>query len=199
MKNQLISGLVISVTALCLVGCSTITQESPDKARSALDLAKKEGAEIYAPAQFRAAQVSYELGQKELMAETRKLPFMRKYDKLNEIFASAHSAAQSALRVAKEEKAKMQKDAGDLIAGSQKAIDRVDSLIVVAAGKKIVPDTALIIKINSVRQDISIAAAALAAGDYRPAVETIRSLQDSLAVVIRGAESLIPAKKSRRR
>jgi len=66
------------------------------QARSALETARNAGAEQYAYSALKAAEISYELAMKQVSEENRKLPFMRKYNKIAEMLASSVQAAEGA-------------------------------------------------------------------------------------------------------
>jgi hypothetical protein len=129
MKSRFAAVLAFSAAAALLVGCEQVPSQAISDAKNALKDAENAGARIYAPAQLKAAQISFELAAKEIDVERRKLPISRKYDKIIEALKSATSAAKSAEAAVDATKKQIRAEATDLLAAAQTVADK--------AGKKI--------------------------------------------------------------
>jgi len=158
----------LSTAALFFAGCVQFPQQSVNDAKTALDAAKKAEANKYAPSQMQAAQVSYELAKKELMEESRKMPFVRKYIKIIETLKSAQSAAESALSATETAKNQLTAETQDQLARAQAVVDTVDSIIVFAKARKKNTDSllsSLSMDLDSLNAKIRDAGAVFGSGD----------------------------------
>jgi hypothetical protein len=185
------------ITAVLFIGCSELPQKELNAAKEALEKAKDAGAEAYAPSQLQAAQVSFELAAKEISVENRKVPFLRKYDKVVEILKSTTSAAQSAKKAVETAKKRISTEARDLMAQTGLVTDSIDTLLAIAEKKKIdvgaIPDA-----LDSARICAMLASTSLGAGDLFMAKEKAMEAHGRAIAVKAVADSLIPRPKKSR-
>jgi hypothetical protein len=199
MKARIVFVRVTLMAALLFVGCSELPQKELNATKDALEEAKGVGAEAYAPSQLQAAQVSFELAAKEISVESRKLPFLRKYDKVVETLKSTTSAAKSAKKAVETAKKRISTEARDLLAQTGMVIDSIDTLLTVAEKKK--KDVGTIpAELDSVRICAMLASTALGSGDLFMAKEKAMEANSRAVATKIVADSLIPpAKKVRTR
>jgi DNA repair exonuclease SbcCD ATPase subunit len=190
--------LVTAIAAAALlVGCSEPPQQELNAAKEALEKAKEAGAEAYAPSQLQAAQVSYELALKEISVETRKLPFLRKYDKIIETLQSTASAAQSAQKAVETTKKRISGEAQDLITQTKILIDSLDTLLRVAEKKNKEVGT-LPADLDSIRISAMNASTALGTGDLFMAKEKAMEAHGKALATKVVADSLFPPPSKKR-
>lgn len=183
--------------AAFLVGCSEPPQQELNAAKEAIEKAKEAGAEAYAPSQLQAAQVSYELALKEISVETRKLPFLRKYDKIIETLQSTASAAQSAQKAVETTKKRINGEAQDLITQTKIIIDSLDTLLRTAEKKKKEVGT-LPADLDSIRISAMNASTALGTGDLFMAKEKAMEAHGKALATKAVADSLFPPPPKKR-
>lgn len=186
--------------ALFVAGCSELPQQEVNAAKAALEEAKAAGAEAYAPSQLQAAQVSFELAKKEISVESRKLPFLRKYDKTIETLKSTTSAAQSARKAVDVAKKRISTEAQELMDKTKILIDSLDSLVLLAEKKKKEAGT-LPLDLDTIKICAMKASTALGAGDLFLAKEKAMEAHTRVQAAKAMADSLfpLPAKKTRSR
>ena len=187
--------LAIGFTAVVfLCGCTKVPNHEINETRSAMEAARKAGAEIYAPSQFKAAKVSYGLAMKEISIESRKLPFLRKYDKIIETLNSAASAAKSAQAAVTTTKARITAETNDLLAQTKALADSVEAVLKKAEKKKIEPGT-IPADLDSVKIAAMNASNALGTGDLLLAKEKAIASHEKALEVRSAADVLIPPRK----
>lgn len=194
MKARKLCIMVQCMTAVLFVGCTELPQKQQNAAKEALEEAKDVGAEAYAPSQLHAAQVSYELAMKEISVESRKLPFLRKYDKVVETLKSTTSAAQSAKKAVKIAKKRISTETRDLMAQTGLVIDSIDTLLVFAEKRKIDVGT-IMAALDSARICAMFASTSLGAGDLFMAKEKAMEAHGRAVAAKVVADSLIPRPK----
>lgn len=182
--------------ALCVAGCTQAPSSDLEKAEQEIEAARKAGAETYAPSQLKAAQVSYELAMRELFAERRKLPFLRKYDKAVVTLRSAASAARSAQAAVETTRARIKTEVQDLLAQTKSLLDSADSRLKVAVKKK-KPVGTLPVDLDSARIAAMNASNALGTGEFLLAKEKALGAREKAAAVNTAAEALVPPKKAK--
>jgi hypothetical protein len=194
MKARMLCVMVNCMAAFLFVGCSELPQKELNAAKEALEEAKNVGAEAYAPSQLQAAQVSYELAAKEISVESRKLPFLRKYDKVVETLNSTISAAKSAKKAVEIAKKRISTEARDLLAQTGMVIDSIDTLLAGAEKKK--KDVGTIpAELDSVRICAMLASTALGSGELFMAKEKAMEANSRAVATKIVADSLIPPPK----
>jgi hypothetical protein len=194
MRARMSCAAVIGLAAFLFVGCSEVPQKELNAAKEALEEAKNLGAEAYAPSQLQAAQVSLELAAKEISVESRKLPFLRKYDKVVETLNSTASAAKSAKKAVETAKKRISAETRDLMARTTMVIDSIDTLLTLAEKKK--KDVGTIpAELDSVRICAMLASTALGSGDLFMAKEKAMEANNRAVAAKVVADSLIPPPK----
>jgi hypothetical protein len=196
MKSRVVTLLVGSAAMAFLVGCAQVPQQSIHDAKKALEDAQKGGAELYAPSQFKAAQVSFDLAMKELSAENRKLPFMRKYTKVIETLKSTTSAAESAAAAVDGAKTQIRTETAAIIAHTKSLADSVAALLKKVAKKNIGTRAA---DLDAVKADIKSAEESLKADNLLAAKEKATVAQDKAMAIKKTFEkpAAAPAKKAK--
>ncbi|MBN1130608.1 MAG: hypothetical protein JXA71_16590 [Chitinispirillaceae bacterium] len=192
--------IIGSMGIAVMAGCSDVPYQELNAAREALEAAKEAGAEAYAPSQLQAAQMSYELAMKELTVENRKMPFLRKYDKIVETLKSTASAAGSAKKAVETAKIRIRSEAQDLMARTGVLIDSLDTLLVLAEKKKKEVGT-IPADLDTIRISAMKASTALGAGDLFAAKEKAMEAHGKAVQTMQTADSLFPPppKKNRPR
>ncbi len=192
-KNLLrVWGLSMALGLLAL-GCAKVPQEAVTAARSAVDSARVAEAPLYAPEQFRAASDSLEAAMTEIEKQNSKNMFTRKYDLAEQRLISARGMAESSVRMAAENKARVMAESAESITMLEAAIAEAKALIEKAPRGK---DGAAVLEamkgeIAAVEQALVTAQASRAAADYfgardtaRAATETVKAISAELTAAI---------------
>jgi hypothetical protein len=191
--------LFVACAAIVLIpGCSQAPNQAVAETRAALEAARKAGAEVYAPSQFKAAKVSYGLAMKEISAESRKLPFLRKYDKVIGTLKSAASAAKSAQAAVVTTKARITAETNDLLAQTTALADSIDAILQKAEKKQKDPGT-IPAELDSVKIAAMSASNALGTGDLLLAKEKAIASHEKALEVKKAADELLPPRKVKTR
>lgn len=194
MKSRVLAVLVGSAVAAFLVGCAQVPSQSINTAKKAIEDAQKAGAEMYAPSQLKAAQVSFDLAIKEISAESKKLPFLRKYNKSAETLKSATSAAQSAQAAVEETKTQIRTETSAMIGAVQALADTAAKQLKAAPKKNA---AALTAELNTVKAAIKAANDAMAGENLLAAKEKAATAQEKVTALDASIKKLVPAKKAK--
>ena len=194
MRSRMLALVVGSAVSAFLIGCAQPPNQAINDAKKMLDSAKSIGAEQYALSPWKAAQMSYDLALKQIGEENRKLPFMRKYNKIAETLTSATNAAQSAIAEVETVKSQLRTDTRDLVTRTRAVADSVEAILKIAEKKKKGLES-LRNEIDSVRMTIKEAVEALATDNCLLAKEKATRAQERVASVSMDLENLMPAKK----
>jgi hypothetical protein len=198
MKSRLLVLVAGAAAAVCIAGCAEVPHQSIHDAKKALEQAEKAGAELYAPSQFKATQVSFDLAMKEISEENKKIPFMRKYHKILEALRSTISAAQSTMAAVESAKSRIRAETGGMISRANACADTIAVILKSAARKKKNTGT-LAAELDSVKTAIGIAQQALGTGNLLAAKEKITAAEENLAAVAKNVRKLVPARKTKKR
>lgn len=198
MRSRRLALIAVSAAAVCIAGCAEVPHQSIHDAKKALEQAKKAGAELYAPSQFKATQVSFDLAMKELSVENKKFPFMRKYNKISEALRSTIRAAQSTMAATESVKTRIRAETAGMISQANACADSVTAVLREAERKKKNIGT-LDVELDSVKTAIGIANKALRAENLLTAKEKITAAEEKLAAVAKNARKLVPVIKARKR
>jgi hypothetical protein len=196
MKSRIFSFLISSAIAAALSGCAQVPQQSLHEAEKSLDEARKAGAELYAFSQFKAAQVSLELAKKEISAENRKLPFMRKYKKTTETLGSAVRAAKSARAAVDVAKTQIRNETEAIISQARLLADTVRTMLKKIPEKNI---GTLPAEFDTVAAAIISADKSLGEGNLLLAKEKSAVAQLKIAVLSKNARKLMSSRTSKSR
>lgn len=200
MRSRVLALLVGSAAMAFVVGCAQVPHQTINDAKKAIEEAQKAGAELYAPSQFKAAQVSFDLAMKELSAENRKLPFMRKYNKITETLKSTTSAAQSAEAAVDGAKAQIRTETVAMINQTKLHADTVATMIKKVSKKNVATVAALTADLDSVKAALKNANESLTAGNLLAAKEKATVAQDKVAAIAKSLQkpaAPAPAKKAK--
>jgi hypothetical protein len=198
MKSRLLALVAGAAVAVCIVGCAEVPHQAIHDAKKTLEQAEKAGAELYAPSQFKATQVSFDLAMKEISEENKKIPFMRKYNKITEALRSTISAAQSTMVAVEGAKTRIRTETAGMINRANTCADTMAALLRSAARKKKNIGT-LGAELDSVTTAIGIAQQALTAGNLLAAKEKITAAEEKLAAIAKNVRKLMPARKTKKR
>jgi hypothetical protein len=192
--------LVGSAAMAFVVGCAQVPHQSIHEAKKAIEDAQKAGAELYAPSQFKAAQVSFDLAMKELSAENRKLPFMRKYNKIVETLKSTTSAAQSAQAAVDGAKAQIRTETVAMINQTKLRADTAATMIKKASKKNAGTAATLTADLDSAKAALKSANESLTSDNLLAAKEKATLAQDKVAAIVKSLgkpAAPAPAKKAK--
>ncbi|MGA2506196.1 MAG: hypothetical protein ABSF80_01800 [Chitinispirillaceae bacterium] len=204
MRSRVLALLVGSAAMALVVGCAQVPHQSIHEAKKAIEDAQKAGAELYAPSQFKAAQVSFDLAMKELSAENRKLPFMRKYNKIVETLKSTTSAAQSAQAAVEGAKAQIRTETVAMINQTKLRADTAATMIKKVSKKNAGNAATLTADLDSAKAALKSANESLASDNLLAAKEKATLAQDKVAAIVKSlakpaapAAAPAPAKKAK--
>ena len=203
MRSRVLALLVGSAAMAFVVGCAQVPHQSIHEAKKAIEDAQKAGAELYAPSQFKAAQVSFDLAMKELSAENRKLPFMRKYNKIVETLKSTTSAAQSAQEAVNGAKAQIRTETVAMINQTKLRADTAATMIKKVSKKNAGNAATLTADLDSAKTALKSANESLASDNLLAAKEKATLAQDKVAAIVKSLEkpaaaaAPAPAKKAK--
>ena len=198
MRSRLLALVAGAAAAVCIVGCAEVPHQSIHDAKKALEQAEKAGAELYAPSQFKATQVSFDLAMKEISEENKKIPFMRKYNKIIEALRSTISAAQSTMAAVESAKTRIRTETAGMIRQADASADTMAALLRSAARKKKNTGT-LGAELDSAKAAIGIARQAFGTGNLLAAKEKITAAEEMLAAVAKNVRKLMPVRKAKKR
>jgi hypothetical protein len=196
-KNLLrVWGLSMAL-GLLVLGCAKVPQEAVTSARSAVDSARVAEAPLYAPEQFRAASDSLEAAMTEIEKQNSKNMFTRKYDLAEQRLISARGLAESSVRMAAENKARVMAESAESITMLEAAIVEAKALIEKAPRGK---DGAAVLEamkgeIAAVEQALATATASRAAGDFFGARDTARAATETVKAISAELTTAIEKKK----
>jgi hypothetical protein len=196
MKSRIYGIVLGSVVAAFLIGCAQAPEQAMHDAKQALDSARSIGAEQYALSQLKAAEMSYQLAMNQIKEENRKLPFMRKYNKISETLASALKAAQSAQDEVVTAKTQLQSEAKDLIDRSHSQADSITAILKTVVKKKKAADS-LKADLDLALSTVKEAEDAIGTDNLLLAKEKANIAQEKMANLVTAAEKLAPAKKEK--
>lgn len=122
------SVLAIAVL-LVLTGCGQPPQQEVDATKTALDAARQQGAQDYAPDAMKAAEDAYADVQAEMDAQAAKFPLMRSYKVANEKAAAAKQAAEQAQTSAQSGKEMAKQQATTAIQEGQASLAETTAML----------------------------------------------------------------------
>jgi hypothetical protein len=196
--------IIGSASTAFIVGCAQVPHQAIHEAEKAMEEAQKAGAELYAFSKFKAAQVSFENARKELFEENKKMPFMRKYNKITETLKSATSAAKSAQAAVEGAKTLIRTETVGMINQTKVLADTVAALLKEAFGKKkntgplaATMAATMTAEVDSVRAALKSANASLAADNLLAAKEQATVAQAKITAVAKSAEKLVSPRKAK--
>jgi hypothetical protein len=195
MKSRMFGIVLGSAVTACLIGCAQAPEQAMHDAKQALDSARSIGAEQYALSQLKAAEISYDLAVRQIAEENRKLPFMRKYNKISETLASAMKAAESAQAEVATAKTQLQGEARDLIERTRAQADTIDAILKTVKKKKIADS--LKTELDQDLAGVKEAEDAIGSDNLLLAKDKATVAQGKIADLLASAEKLAPAKKEK--
>jgi len=200
-KNLLrVWGLSMAL-GLLVLGCAKVPQEAVTAARSAVDSARVAEAPLYAPEQFRAASDSLEAAMTEIEKQNSKNMFTRKYDLAEQRLIAAKQIAESSVRLAAENKARVMAESQEAITMLEAAIAEAKTLMEQAPRGK---DGAAVLEamkgeVAAVEQALATATASRAAGDYFGSRDTARAATEAVKAISAELTTAIEKKKMGKR
>ncbi len=196
MKSRMFGIVLGSAVTAFLIGCAQAPDQAIRDAKNALDSARSIGAEQYALSQLKAAEMSYDLAIQQMKQENRKLPFLRKYNKISEMLASALKAAQSAQAEVATAKTQLQGEAKDLIDRTRSQADSLDAIIKNVVKKKKAADS-FKADLEVIRSTAKEAEDAIASDNLLLAREKATIAQEKIADLAAAVGKITPAKKEK--
>jgi len=121
--------VVVMLGLMVLAGCSKPPEMEMSAANSAIDLAKKAEAEIYAPAAYRTAMDTINAATAAKKEQDGKFALFRSYTKCKEQFIRAEALAKKAEADGKAEKARMKEEVSKLLGLAAGEIAAADSAL----------------------------------------------------------------------
>ncbi|MGA3051483.1 MAG: hypothetical protein ABSE00_06160 [Chitinispirillaceae bacterium] len=198
MKSRMFGIVLGSAVTAFLIGCAQAPDQAIRDAKSALDSAQSMGAEQYALAQFKAAEISYDLAMKQIAQENRKLPFMRKYTKISETLASAIKAAQSAQEEVATAKTQLKGEVNALIDRTRSQADSIGAMLkTVVKNKKNKAADSLKAGLELIMSTVKEAEDARDSDNLLVAKEKATIAQEKMATLMTAAGKFSPAKKGK--
>ncbi|MBN2036501.1 MAG: hypothetical protein JW768_07135 [Chitinispirillaceae bacterium] len=195
---RLVSAVLCSAVVVLYTGCSEVPHHELSEAKEALEDAKKAGAEAYAPSQLQAAQVSYELAMKEISAERRKVPFVRRYDNVIETLENTISAAKCAEKAVETTKKRIGGETQVLMTQVDTIIDSLDAILSFALKRQ--KDVGTLEKdLDSIKIAAMSASTAIGAGELLLAKEKAMEAHGKAVETMKLAGPLIPPPKKPRK
>jgi hypothetical protein len=122
--------LVIGLATLALsTGCGSPPQQEIDAAKAALESARSQAAQEYAPDALKAAEDAYADLEAELAAQNEKFALLRSYKTAAEKASAAAQAAQSAATAATAAKEQAKNDATAAIAAARISLQETMTML----------------------------------------------------------------------
>lgn len=193
MKSRTLGIILGSTLAALLIGCAQAPEQEMHHARSALETTKNAGAEQYAYSALKAAEISYELAMKQVSEENRKLPFMRKYNKISEMLASSVAASEGAQAEVVRVKSRLREETKEMIGTTRSLADSAEIILQASSRKK--SADSLLGDLEAVRVGIKDAEGSLSTENFLLAREKASLLQEKTKSLLTMAQKLPSAKK----
>jgi cob(I)alamin adenosyltransferase len=199
MRGKSFLTVVLVLGLALLAGCAKAPQESVDEAKAALEAARTEGADRYAPDLFNAAQDSLNAAMAEIEAQNSKFALTRNYDRAQQQLAAATAAANAAKDAVATRKDEVKTEAQNLMAEAQAAVNEVKSLMAKAPrgkeGRQVLDQMQA--ELSGVEASIAEGSSMMDAGDFagardkfQAALEKANSLKQELSDAISKKTSL---------
>jgi hypothetical protein len=195
MNSRTFGILIGSAVTAFLLGCAQAPEQAMHDAKAALDSARSIGAEQYALSPLKAAELSYDIAMKQISEENRKLPFMRKYNKISETLASALKAAQSAQAEVATAKTQLQGEARALIDLTRTQADSIGAVLTTVTKKKKAAADSLRADLDQVLSTVKEAEDAITSDNLLLAREKATIAQEKMGDLVLAAGKIAPVKK----
>ncbi|MFH0765755.1 MAG: hypothetical protein V2A61_04985 [Calditrichota bacterium] len=121
--------VVVLLGLIVLAGCSKPPEMEMSAANSAIDMAKKAEAEVYAPAAYRIAMDTLNAATAAKKEQDGKFSLFRSYTKCKDQFVRAEGLAKKAEADGKAEKARMKEEVSNLLNLAGTEIAAADSAL----------------------------------------------------------------------
>jgi hypothetical protein len=176
--------LLIAFLLVATAGCSEPPQKEIDQAEAAIELAKTAGAERFAADEYTAATTG--------LAKARAAVEQRDYRQALSYAIDARQRAQSAVRQAADEKARIRKAAEVLYGEIATRANRLQSLLRAAeagrpASKELREPRATLAEARKTLQEAS---AAISLGNYEQGSKSLTEVRGKLDAAIRNLEKI---------
>lgn len=197
-RNTLLVWLVVVALAVTAGGCARKPVDEVASATRALDQARAEHADEYAPEAWASAQEADAQLRAELAAQDKKFALFRSYGNAKTLAADVKAKAGKAVQDAAAAKARMKEEATKLIADARTALaDLRQALLHAPAGKGAQADLASMrADADSVEATLAEAERTLGARDYKAARTKAKS---ALSTIARIKSEIAQAEEARRR
>ena len=172
-------------------GCAAPPQESIDAAKAAVETARQQAAQEYAPDALKAAEDAYSDLEAEVAAQSGKFAPLRSYKATAETAAATTAAAQQAATAAEAGRAQAKSDAAGALEGARTMLQETMTMLDTAPrGKGSAMDLA------ALKTDLEAASATLTEADGLMASEQYHQAKakiDAAGAAIQGVRSQIEA------
>jgi tetratricopeptide (TPR) repeat protein len=193
MRGKSFLSVVLVLGLALLAGCAKAPQQSVDEAKAALEAARTEGADRYAPELFNAAQDSLNAAMAEIEAQNSKFALTRNYDRAQQQLEAAKTSANAAKDAVTAKKEEVKAEAQNLMTQAQAAVDEVKTLMAKAPrgkeGRQVLDQMQT--ELSGVEATIAEGSSLMDAGDYaaardkfQAALEKANSLKQELSDAI---------------
>jgi len=128
MKTAITFGLLALLFVLG-TGCAKVPQQAVDSAQLALQDARLQEADVFAPELFNAAQDSFNAAQAEIELQGGKFALMRSYDSAQNLLASASDLSRQASEEGAVRKQEMRAETENLLLQAREAAAQAKMLL----------------------------------------------------------------------
>ncbi len=155
-----------------VIGCGSPPLEEVDAARSALENARAEDADVWAPVKFGVAEGALNAARTEITAQEDK--WFKSYGNARELLSTAREQAAQATQAAVANREQFRSDAEKTLASADEALRAAEAGLGGSRG-----DAALFRSdIAQLGTSISAAREVLQTGDFRKALESATSIEE---------------------
>jgi len=198
--KSLLIVLLIGLVALFFTGCAKVPQEKVDAAKMAVEEAKTAEANRYMTQEFNAAQDSLNAATAEIEKQNAKFALFRNYDKAAKELDAAKMIADEAKAKTAVRKQEVKKEAEDLLAQINVALEETKKLLKKAPRGKGEKAAVQMIEsdLTAVETGLGEITNLLTAGDFLSAKEKAQASMNKVTSLKEEIQTAIDKKKGKK-